>query len=100
VYPFYDDGGYHYGGSGDDDNSPGGGTDYHQSAEQWTTASIQEDEVSTSLAGAKPNIIENNDRSEVSRVFTPPEIVLYNYGLDSSQAVRLPQTQGGVTTAL
>ena len=99
MYPFYDNGGY-YGGSDDGDNPPGGGTNNHQSAEQWTAASVQEDEVPTSLAPAEPHNIENNNRSEVSRVFTPPEIVLYNDGLDSSQAARLPKTQGAVSTVL
>ena len=41
----------------------------------------------TSLAPTKPKITENNSRPEVSRVFTPLEIVLCSNGIDGGQAV-------------
>ena len=48
------------------DYSPGGGISYHQPTEQWTDASVQRADASTSLAVAKPNNTENNNQSEVS----------------------------------
>ena len=60
-------------GGGDDtryNDFPGGGTDNHQSTLWWTDPVAQEATTSTSLAPAKPNNIENNDRLEVS-IFLP-----------------------------
>jgi len=51
------------------------------------------------LAPTKPKTKENNNQSEVRSVFTPLEIVLYNVGLDSSQALRLPPARGAGPTA-
>ena len=86
-------------GSGDDyvgDGSfPGGGHNGHQSTELWADVSA---EASTSLAPAKPIIIENSDQSEVSRLFTPLAIVLYHNGLDNSQALRLPPARTAAAT--
>jgi hypothetical protein len=70
-------------------NFSGGGTYNGQSLLGETDTLAQEAEASTSLAPAKPRMIENNNRSEVSSVFTPPGIVLYNSGLGSSRAVLL-----------
>ena len=50
-----------------DGNFPGGGHNYHQFTEWWADVSAQRAEASTSLAPAKPNIIENNVQSEVSK---------------------------------
>jgi hypothetical protein len=80
-------------------NFPGSGTYNGQSPLEETDILAQEVEASTSLAPAKPNNVENNNRSEVSSVFTPPGIVLYNSGLGSSRAVLLRRIRGGVTTA-
>lgn len=63
-----------------------GGSNHHQFA-QWRDTSNQEVEVLTSLAAAKPNIIENEMQSEVSEFFTPLKIMLYNDGLNSSQTL-------------
>jgi hypothetical protein len=84
----YDDNGGIDGGGDESDNLPGGGINNHRSTEQWTNTSARRAEV-TSLAPAKPKYIENDVQSEVSKVFTPLEIVLYSNGHDSSQAVRL-----------
>jgi hypothetical protein len=73
------------------DDIPGGGFDNHQSTLEWTGDLAQKGEASTSLAPTKPNNIENENQLEVSSVFTPPEIVLYNDGLGSSLAVQLPR---------
>jgi hypothetical protein len=102
VYHWYDNGPRFSGGGDDsnDDDFPGGGINYHQSAQEWTGAFTQEAETSTSLAPAKPNHIENNVQAEVSNIFTPLEIMLYNDGLDSSQTVRFRQVREAVTTAL
>ena len=58
-----------YSSSGNEDvvggSFPGGGHNNHQSAEWWTDVST---EASTSLAPAKPNNIENNVQSEVSKL--------------------------------
>ena len=43
---------------------------------------------STSLAPTKPKNTENNSRPEVSRVFTPLEIVLCSNGIDGGQALQ------------
>ena len=43
---------------------PGGGHNDHQYTIRWTDVSA---EASTSLAPAKPNIVESNDQSEVSK---------------------------------
>jgi hypothetical protein len=53
------------------DTFPGGGTNNHQSTQQWTEASVQQAEASTSLAAAKPINTENNNQSEVSNFFYP-----------------------------
>lgn len=90
VDPHYNDGGPD-GGDGNE-NFPGGGTNDHQSIEQ-RTALVQLAEGITSLALAKPKYIENSIQSEVSRIFTPLEIVLYINGLDNSQAVWLSQAR-------
>ena len=82
-----------------DGNFPGGGHNYHQFTEWWADVSAQRAEASTSLAPAKPNLIENDNQPEVGNFFTPPEIVLYHNGLDSSQALRVPPGQRGGTTA-
>jgi len=96
VDPYYDDGGLN-GGDGDG-TFPGGGTNDHQSIEQQT-ALAQLAEGITSLALAKPSYTENNIQSEVSRIFTPLEIVLYINGLDNSQAVWLPRARVMVMAA-
>ena len=89
-----------YSGSGNEGvvggNFLGGGHDGHQSTIRWTDVSA---EASTSLAPAKPNNVENNDQSAVSKLFTPQEIMLYYDGLDSSQALRAPPAQRGGMTA-
>ena len=69
----------------DEDTYPGG-SDHHQST-KWEDISNQGAEVLTSLAAAKPNIIENGMQSEVSEFFTPLKIMLYNDVLDSSQTL-------------
>ena len=48
------------------DYSLGSEIGYHQPTEQWAGASVQRVDASTSLAVAKPNNTENNNRSEVS----------------------------------
>ena len=95
VDPGHNDGGFDE--DDNDDNFPGGGINDHQSIEQWT-ASAQWAEVTTGLAPTKPKDIENNNQLEVSRVFTPLEIVLYSNGLDSSQVVQLPRVRVMVRT--
>lgn len=88
-----------FGDWGDDgDNFPGGGLNSHQSALGWTDALVQETEASTSPT--KPKNIENNGQTEVSNVFTPLEIMLYNNGHGRGQVDQLHQVQGAVTTAL
>ena len=49
----------------------GGRNDYHQSTQQWTDTFAQEAETSTSLVITKPELIENETRSEVSDCFLP-----------------------------
>ena len=76
VTPGYDTQGHRdvYDGGGDnrgDDNFPGGGLNYYQSTEQWTNASTEQAEASTSLATTKPITVENNVQSEVSKCFLP-----------------------------
>ena len=93
--PHYDDGGLD-GGDGDE-NFPGGGTNDHQFTEQRTVSAHRAE--TTSLALAKPENKENNIQSEVSRIFTPLEIVLYINGLDNSQVVWLPWARVMVTAA-
>ena len=71
--PWYDDGGYISGDGGgyggeQDDHFLGSGVSNRQ---EWTDASAQEAEASTSLAGAKPRNTKNNNRSEVSNAFYP-----------------------------
>ena len=74
-------------------------SDAHQFPLEGMGVSAQEAESSTSLAAAKPEIIENNDQSEVSNIFTPLEIMLYNNDLGSIRAVPLLPVRGAVTTA-
>ena len=52
---------------------PDVGNDYHQSTLQWTDASGQQAETSTSLATTKPSLIEYETRPEVSDFFYPAE---------------------------
>lgn len=96
----YDNGGYSSGGDeiSDDENSPGDGG--HHPPPWGIDISAQRDGRSTSLAPAKPIFTENDDQSEVSDIFTPPEIMLYNNGLGSSRAILLHQVRGAVITAL
>lgn len=84
----------------DQNNFPGDGINSHQSTREWTSASAQEAEASSSLAPAKPVIKENNIQIEVSNLFTPLEIMLYNDGLGRGQVGQFRQVQGAVTTAL
>ena len=60
-----------YSSSGNEDvvggSFPGGGHNDHQSTEWWADVSAQRAEASTSLAPAKPNTVENNNQSEVSK---------------------------------
>ena len=79
-----------YDGCGDDDDDDRGDGDFL----------AQEAEMSRSLATAKPEYIENDARSRVSFLFTPPETVLYTDGFDNSQAAQPPQVRGAVTTGL
>ena len=65
--PWYDDGGCFSGGF---ENFPGWGNS-PQPALEGTNDSTQEAEASTSLAPAKPQNIENNNRQEVSCIFYP-----------------------------
>jgi len=95
VNHHYDNGGFN-GRDGEDDHLPGGGINNHQSIGQWTP-SARWAEATTSLAIAKPNNKENKVQSEVSKVFTPLEIVLYIDGLDNSQVVQLSQARVMVT---
>src|SRR5579872_4704419 len=60
-------------GGNSDDKFPGGGQNSHQPTQRWTDALTQGDEESTSLAPAKPKVLENKDQLGVSNVFTPPE---------------------------
>jgi len=57
-------------GSGDNDTGdgsfPGGGHNVHQPTEWRADVSVQQAEASTSLAPAKPRMIENDHQSEVS----------------------------------
>jgi hypothetical protein len=46
--------------------SLGSGNDHHQSTQRWTDTLVQMGDASTSLATAKPNIIQNNSQPEVS----------------------------------
>lgn len=85
---------------GNNNNFPGGAANNHQCIVEETEICVEEAEASTSLAPAKPKTRENNDQSEVSIIFTPLEIMLFNNGLDSSQAALLRWTRGAVTTAL
>ena len=72
--PWYSAGGYigdhgadEYYGDETNNNFPEGGVGDHQG----TDVLAQEAGTSTSLAPAKPNIIENDNRSEVSSIFYP-----------------------------
>jgi len=96
----YDEGGYF----GDDHGNGGGGeggdnpSDEHNATGQLTGTSAEVTEGLMSLGTAKPQNIEYNSQHQVSSVFTPLEIMLYIYGLDSSPAVRLHR-EGAATSA-
>ena len=79
------------------ENLPSDGLGNHRSTLEWTTTSAQEAELSTSLALTKPKTTHNNHQTEVSSIFTPPEIVLCADGLNRSQVAQLRRVPGAVT---
>ena len=92
--------GLHYdeGGSSDGDRGNGGsGEGDDNPSEEHNTTRVTKG--SMSLGTAKPTNRENNSQHQVSSIFTPLEIMLYIYGLDSSPAVRF-RREGAATTAL
>jgi hypothetical protein len=85
--PWCSQGGYlrGFGDSGGEGSFPDGGANTLESTQQWAVDSPLWTESSSCLAAAKPKTIQNNNQSEVTSVFTPPDTMLYNDGLRNSR---------------